>query len=150
MSVDVQVETTIERPLAVVAAFAIDPARAPEWYANIQSVEWKTPPPIGVGSQMDFVAQFLGRRLAYTYEVIELEPERRLVMRTADGPFPMETTYVWEPTAEGATRMTLRNRGNPSALYRFAAPVMERAMRRANTKDLARLKAMLETGGRRR
>ena len=145
MSVDVQVETTIERPLAVVAAFAIDPANAPEWYANIESVKWKTPPPVAVGSQMDFVAQFLGRRLAYTYEVVELEPERRLVMRTADGPFPMETTYVWEPTAESSTKMTLRNRGNPSAFYRFAAPVMQRAMRRANTKDLARLKAMLET-----
>ena len=145
MSVDVQVATTIERPLAVVVAFAMDPTNAPEWYANIESVKWKTPPPVAVGSRMDFVAQFLGRRLAYTYEVVELEPERRLVMRTADGPFPMETTYVWEPTAEGSTRMTLRNRGNPSAFYRFAAPVMQRAMRRANTKDLARLKAMLET-----
>ena len=150
MSVDVQVETTIERPLAVVAAFAIDPTKAPGVVRQHPVGGVEDAAPIAVGSQMDFVAQFLGRRLAYTYEVIELEPERRLVMRTADGPFPMETTYVWEPTAEGATRMTLRNRGNPSALYRFAAPVMERAMRRANTKDLARLKAMLETGGRRR
>ena len=94
---------------------------------------------------MDFVAQFLGRRLAYTYEVVELEPERRLVMRTADGPFPMETTYTWEPVEEGATRMTLRNRGTPSGFSRVAAPIMERAIRRATTKDLARLKALLET-----
>jgi uncharacterized protein YndB with AHSA1/START domain len=150
MSVDVQVGTTIDRPLDVVAAFAMDPAKAPEWYVNIRSVEWKTPPPVAVGSRMDFVAQVLGRRLAYTYEVVELEPERRLVMRTADGPFPMETTYTWEPAGEGTTRMTLRNRGNPSSVFRFAAPVMERAMRRANTKDLARLKAMLEAGGRSR
>ena len=92
MSVDVQVETTIEQPRAVVAAFAGDPTNVREWYANIKSVEWKTPPPVAVGSRMDFVAKFLGRRLAYTYEVVELEPERRLVMRTADGPFPMETT----------------------------------------------------------
>jgi hypothetical protein len=144
MGVDVEVETMIERPTAVVAAFAGDPTNATEWYANIKSVDWQTPPPVAVGSRMDFVAQFLGRRLAYTYEVVELEPERRLVMRTADGPFPMETTYTWEPAGEGRTRMTLRNRGNPSGFSRVAAPMMERAMRRANTLDLARLKALLE------
>ena len=148
MSVDVQVETTIEQPPGVVAAFAGDPTNVTEWYANIKSVEWQTVPPVAIGSRMDFVAQFLGRRLAYTYEVVDLEPERRLVMRTADGPFPMETTYTWEPVGEGATRMTLRNRGNPSGFYRVAAPIMERAMRRATTKDLARLKALLEAGER--
>ena len=146
MAVDVQVETTIGRPVDVVAAFAGDPTNAPGWYANIRSVDWQTPPPVGVGSRMDFVAHFLGRRLAYTYEVVELDPQRRLVMRTADGPFPMETTYTWEATSDGGTRMTLRNRGNPSGFSRVAAPLMERAMSRATTKDLARLKEMLEAG----
>jgi hypothetical protein len=141
--VDVQVETVIDRPPSEVAAYAGDPTNAPEWYANIRSVDWQTPPPVAVGSRMDFVAQFLGRRLAYTYEVVELTPER-LVMRTADGPFPMETTYTWSPAGAG-TRMTLRNRGNPRGFARIGAPVMERAMRRATTKDLARLKALLES-----
>jgi len=144
MGVDVEVETTILQPPAAVAAFAGDPTNATEWYANIKSVDWRTPPPVAVGSRMDFVAHFLGRRLAYTYEVVDLEPDRRLVMRTADGPFPMETTYTWEPAAEWATRMTLRNTGNPSGFSRVAAPIMQRAMRRATTKDLARLKALLE------
>ncbi len=146
MAVDVQVETTIGHPVDVVAAFAGAPTNAPGWYANIRSVDWQTPPPVGVVSRMDFVAHFLGRRLAYTYEVVELEPQRRLVMRTADGPFPMETTYTWEATSDGGTRMTLRNRGNPSGFSRVAAPLMERAMSRATTKDLARLKEMLEAG----
>jgi len=144
MSVDVEVEATIERPREVVAAFAGDPTNAPTWYANIKTVQWQTPPPVGVGSRMDFVAQFLGRRLAYTYEVVELEPGRRLVMRTADGPFPMETTYTWEEAGEALTRMTLRNRGTPSGFSRLTAPMMERAMRRATTKDLERLKSLLE------
>ena len=144
MSVDVEVETTIQRPAETVAAFAGDPTNAPEWYANIRSVRWQTPPPVAVGSRMDFVAQFLGRRLAYTYEVVALEPGHRLVMRTADGPFPMETTYTWEAVGESATRMTLRNRGNPSGFSRLTAPMMERAMRHATSKDLRRLKAMLE------
>ena len=143
--VDVVVETRVERSVADVAAYAGDPTNAPDWYANIREVTWLTDPPVAEGSRMDFVAQFLGRRLANTYEVVELVPGERLVMRTADGPFPMETTYTWEPAGEGATRMTLRNRGRPSGFAGVAAPVMERAMRRATTKDLARLKALLES-----
>ena len=146
MRVDVQVQTTIELPVGPVAAFAGDPANAPEWYANIKSVDWQTPPPVSIGSRMDFVAHFLGRSQAYTYEVVELEPDRRLVMRAADGPFPMEATYTWEATSDGSTRMTLRNRGNPAGFSRFAAPVMKLAMRRATTNDLARLKTLLESG----
>ena len=139
-----QVETVIGRPVPEVAAFAGDPTNAPEWYANIQRIDWLTAPPVEVGSRMVFEARFLGRQLAYTYEVVELEPDSRLVMRTADGPFPMETTYTWEPAGEGATRMTLRNRGNPSGFGGLAAPLMERAMRRATSGDLARLKRLLE------
>ena len=145
MDVDVQVETTIRRSPAEVSAYAGDPGKAPAWYANIRSVDWRTEPPMGLWSRMDFVAQFLGRRLAYTYEVVEWVPGERLVMRTADGPFPMETTYTWEPAGDGGTRMTLRNRGTPSGFSRVAAPVMEMAMRRATTKDLARLKQLLES-----
>jgi hypothetical protein len=97
-----------------------------------------------VGSRLAFIAHFLGRRLAYTYELVELVPGERLVMRTAEGPFPMETTYTWTPDGENRTRMTLCNRGEPSGFGKLAAPVMAAAMRRANTKDLARLKAILE------
>jgi uncharacterized protein YndB with AHSA1/START domain len=145
MGVDVQVETTINRSPAEVSAYAGDPGNAPAWYANITSVAWRTEPPMAVGSRMDFVARFLGRTLAYTYEVVEWAPGERLVMRTSDGPFPMETTYTWEPAGDGGTRSTLRNRGNPSGFARVAGPAMEKAMRRATTKDLARLKEVIES-----
>ena len=64
-------------------------------------------------------------------------------MSTDQGPFPMETTYTWEDAGDG-TRMTLRNRGEPSGFASVAAPLMARAMRRANAADLARLKTLLE------
>jgi uncharacterized membrane protein len=142
--VDVHSETVIRRPRDEVAGYAGDPANAPEWYANIDSVEWRTPPPLGIGSRLDFVARFLGRRLAYTYEVVEHVPGERLVMRTAEGPFPMETTYTWDAVDEGSTRMTLRNRGRPSGFSGLVAPVMAAAMRRANRADLVRLRGLLE------
>ncbi|MGC5022004.1 SRPBCC family protein [Micromonospora sp. DT47] len=144
MAVDVVTEVVIDRPVAEVAGYAGDPGNAPAWYLNIESVEWLTPPPLRVGSRAAFVAHFLGRRLAYTYEIVELVPGERLVMRTAQGPFPMETTYRWQPEGEGHTRMTLRNRGEPSGFAAVAAPVLAAAMRRANRKDLAMLKQLLE------
>jgi uncharacterized membrane protein len=142
--VDVLTEIVIDRPVADVAAFAGDPRNAPEWYVNIKSVEWKSLPRVEVGSRVAFIAQFLGRRLAYTYEIVEVVPGARLVMRTAEGPFPMETTYTWQAAGERSTRMTLRNRGEPSGFSKIVAPVMAAAMRQANRKDLARLKALLE------
>ncbi len=144
VTVDVVSEIVIDRPCDEVAAFAGDPDNATAWYANIAAVEWRSPRPLAIGSRISFEAHFLGRRLSYTYEVKELVTGERLVMSTREGPFPMETTYLWEPAAGGGTRMTLRNRGEPSGFSRIAAPMLAKAMRRANRKDLERLKALLE------
>jgi uncharacterized membrane protein len=145
MAVDVQTEIEIARERSAVAAYASDPGNAPAWYQNIESVEWRTEPPLAVGSRLAFVAKFLGRRLAYTYEVVEHVPDERFVMRTAEGPFPMETTYTFQDAGDGGTRITLRNAGQPAGFGKIAAPVMARAMRQANTKDLRQLKTILES-----
>jgi uncharacterized membrane protein len=144
VAVDVLTEIKIARPRDEVSAFAADPSNATAWYKNIKAVEWETQPPAVVGSRIRFSARFLGRALDYTYEVRELEPGRRFVMANAQGPFPMETTYTWEDAPDGATKMTLRNRGEPSGFAAVAAPVMTRAIRKANNADLRRLKSLLE------
>ncbi len=145
MPVDITTSIEIARPRRVVSAFAADPTNVPRWYANIQSVEWVTEARLQVGARIAFVAHFLGRRLAYTYQIDQLVEGERLVMRTSDGPFPMETTYTWEDTADGGTRMLLRNSGEPSGFSRLASFIMVPAMRRANRKDLALLKSVLES-----
>ena len=144
MPVDVLTEITISLPAEVVAAYAGDPSNAPEWYANISSIRWETEPPLRTGSRVAFTAQFLGRELAYTYEITEFVPATRLVMRTAQGPFPMETTYAWQPVDDSSTQMTLRNRGEPAGFSKLAGPFMAAAMRRANRKDLRKLRSILE------
>ena len=143
MPVDVVTEVEIARPRGEVAGYAADPDNATAWYGNIESVEWQSVRPLQVGSRLAFVARFLGRRLAYTYEVREHVPGERFVMSTAEGPFPMETTYTWADAA-GGTSMTLRNRGKPAGFARVAAPVMARSIARANRADLERLKEILE------
>lgn len=144
MAVDVETSIEIARPLLLVAAYAVDPDNATRWYANIKQVTWQTAPPLRVGTEVAFVAQFLGRRLAYTYKVMEFEPGSRFVMSTSEGPFPMTTTYAWADTATGGTRMTLRNQGQPTGFSNVVAPIMASAMRKANNKDLEALKDVLE------
>ena len=145
MVVDVLTEITVARPIATVAAYAADPDNAPTWYENIESVRWKTDPPLRVGSEFEFVAHFLGRSLKYTYQVREFVPEERLVMRTSEGPFPMETTYTWRVVNATSTRMTLGNRGGATGpLARLLGPLEAFAVRRATRKDLARLRSILE------
>ncbi len=144
MSVDVLTEIEIGRPRHEVAVYAADPDHAMDWYENITAVEWKSPKPVAVGSTVAFVASFLGRRLSYTYEIREIAPDERFVMSTSEGPFPMETTYAWRDAGPGRTTMTLRNRGEPAGFTAIAAPMIAAAMRRANRKDLAKLKSILE------
>ncbi|MEQ1856706.1 MAG: SRPBCC family protein [Longimicrobiales bacterium] len=143
--VDVVTSIVIDAPRNVVAAYAAEPSRAPEWYENIESVEWRGAPGLREGAKVAFVAHFLGRRLSYTYEIVAHRPGEHLIMRTSDGPFPMQTEYTWSDVAGGSgTKMTLRNHGEPAGFGRIGAPLMTMAMRRANRRDLERLKDVLE------
>ncbi|MEI4770980.1 SRPBCC family protein [Psychrobacillus sp. FJAT-51614] len=142
--VDVFTEIKIRSSVNTVSEYAANPDNAPEWYVNIDSAEWRTQKPLRTGSLIAFKAKFLGRELAYVYEIKEFIPGKKLVMSTANGPFPMETIYIWEAIDENNTLMILRNRGNPTGFSKMFAPFMSLMMKRANKKDLRKIKTILE------
>jgi hypothetical protein len=141
--IDIKTDIIIHRPKHIVSAYASDPDNAPAWYVNIKSAEWKTPKPLSAGSHIAFVAHFMGKQLSYIYEVIEMS-DNKFVMQTAQGPFPMRTTYEWEALDNNRTRMSLSNSGKPAGFSKLFAPFISMMMRRANKKDLQRLKHVLE------
>lgn len=143
--VNVLTEIIINKPIDKVAEYAANPDNAPEWYVNIKTAEWKSSKPLTVGSLITFKAQFLGKQLEYTYKIKEFIPGQKLVMRTAEGPFPMETTYTWQTVDNNKTRMTLRNAGRPSGFSKLFAPFMATMMKKANRKDLKKIKEILES-----
>jgi uncharacterized membrane protein len=144
MSTDVQAETFIERPRSEVAAYVTDWRNDPTWIRALSDVRLVTDGPIGVGSQVERVASFLGKRIEYVNEIVELEPDRRLVMRSVKAPFPMTVTYEFED-ADGGTLVRIRTHGDASGFYRVAGPLLLRAVKRGLEGDLAKLKAVLES-----
>jgi uncharacterized membrane protein len=144
MSVDVTSEILIERPPGIVSAYVSDPANAPTWHDHIKSAGWKSAPGVHPGSRIAIVAEFLGRKLEFVYEIVDFTAGEKLVMRSIEGPFPMETTYAFEETRDGHTRMTMRNQGQPAGVSKLMTPMIVTAMRHAGEKDLARLKNILE------
>ena len=144
MTVDVTSEIEIKRWVPEVASFATNPDNVTKWYSKIKSVEWKSPRPLRVGTRIAFVSRFLGRKIVTTYEVMEFVPSERLVMRTLDAAFPMETSYTWKPAEMGGTLMILRIRRKLDGLMHWFKPLVALAMGYANRRDLGRLKALLE------
>lgn len=143
--VDVSTSIVIDRPLSVVAGYTMNPLNAPAWYQNIRSVRRLDQEDFRLGSRTAFEARFLGRDLSYTYEVTTLLQDQELVMATAQGPFPMRTTYKFETVSPTATRVELRNDGEPQGFSKLLAPLIQTMMRRANMADLRALKKTLES-----
>ena len=143
VATDVRVEQRIERPRAEVAGYVTDWRNDPTWIKALTGVRLLTEPPLRVGSQVERVANFRGRTIAYVNEVAELEPGSRLVMKSVEGPFPMTVAYEFEAAGDG-TLVRIRAQGDATGFYRLAAPVLSRAVRRTITADLKRLKKLLE------
>jgi uncharacterized protein YndB with AHSA1/START domain/uncharacterized membrane protein len=143
MPVDVIATETIDRPCDEVAAYLRDPANDTSWIGGIRSVRLMTPGPVAIGSQVERVASFLGRRVEYVNEITELTADR-LVMRSVRSPFPMRVTYGHRRAGGSATEVSVRVEGDASRFYALLAPLLGVAMRRSIARDLRNLKRVLE------
>ncbi len=140
---DITAETTIAASRDRVAAYAMDPQNDPVWIGGIKRVEVLGTGPIEKGSTVRRLASFMGKRIEYVMEVVELEPGRRLSMHAIRSPIPMDVTYSFEDTPEG-TVARIRVEGEPTGAYRLAGPFTPSMVRRPVAGDLKRLKRIME------
>ena len=143
MPVDVTAIGTIARPRDEVAAYLRDPSNDTSWIGGLRSARLLTPGPVTVGSQVERVASFLGRRIRYVNEITELTDDQ-LAMRSVRSPFPMRVTYGHHDAGGAATEVSVRVEGNAGRFYALAAPLLGVAVRRSITRDLRNLKRVLE------
>jgi uncharacterized protein YndB with AHSA1/START domain len=146
VSTDVRAETVVARPRDEVAAYAMDHRHDPVWIGGIREARLVGDAPFGVGSRVERVAGFLGRRIEYVLEVTALDPGSRIVMSSVKAPFPMTVTYEFAD-ADGGTRASVRVQGDASGFYgRLTGPLLSPMVRRNITGDVRRLKRVLEEG----
>lgn len=145
MNLDVTAETTIACPRDLVAAYVFDNSNDPIWIGGISRSELEGEPPIRVGSRVRRTASFLGKRIEYVNEVERLNPGLLLEMRSVEGPFPMQLTYIFADVDSGSTTAGIRVQGDPGKLYTVAGPVMRRQVQRSISRDLRRLKSIMES-----
>jgi uncharacterized membrane protein len=143
MAVDVTATGTIDRPRDQVAAYLRDPANDTSWIGGLRSARLLTPRPVAVGSQVERVANFLGRRVEYVNEVTELT-EERLAMRSLRSPFPMRVTYGHRHAGNGTTEVSVRVEGDAGRFYALLGPLLGLAVRRSIARDLRNLKRVME------
>ena len=140
---DVTAETTIGAGRDRVAAYAMDPRNDPIWIGGLKQVEVLTEGPIEKGSTVQRIASFMGKRIEYVMEIVELEPGRRLGMHAIRSPFLMDVTYTFEDAGAG-TQVRIRVEGDPGGAYRIAGPLLPAMVRRPVAGDLKRLKRIME------
>jgi uncharacterized membrane protein len=145
MAVDVTATGTIGRPREEVAAYLRDPANDISWIGGLRSARLLTPGPVAVGSQVERVASFLGRRVEYVNEITELNGER-LAMRSVRSPFPMRVTYGHRDAGGAATEVSVRVEGDAGRFYAVLGPLLGLAVRRSIGRDLRNLRQVLEDG----
>lgn len=123
--------------------YVSDPDNAPEWNANVQSVEWKTAKPARLGSRIAFTTRFLRRLRTYTYEITEWVPLEYITLKAGNGPFPVRK-ISFRSLREESARVTLYYSSKASRSSRLFSRFTAWAIRKAARRDLKHLKAILE------
>jgi uncharacterized membrane protein len=147
--VDVSTEIIINLPKEKVVEFASDPRNVPNWCTHIKSVEWNNETPLRAGAKLVFNERIMRRPQQHVYEVVEIIPGQKVIMKSQSNGMRMETTVAWQAISENTTCMTLRNRGVPLAFSKSIAPLLKLAIRKASRRNLKQLKRMLELNYRR-
>jgi uncharacterized protein YndB with AHSA1/START domain len=142
----VEVNTHIKRPVEEVFAYIEDLGRMPEWI-DILSASVPSERPTRLGTRVANHVHLLGRDFENTLEVVEREPNRRLVLKT-DLPFAVTATYLLEP-GDGGTGFTtvLEVQPGASTFFKFGEPILAAVGRRRFKGHLRRLKKRLEAAG---
>jgi hypothetical protein len=143
VSTHVDESIEIARPAGEVARYIFDWRNDPEWIGGISEARLVGEGDFGLGSQVERVASFAGKRIEYVLEVEDYEPGALLAMRSVRGPFPMTVTYEVTDNRGGA-RARVQVEGDASGFYKLAGPLLNLQAKRSIAADLKRLKGLLE------
>lgn len=142
----VSVKREIDRPAEEVFAFFADASNNPEWQKGMESCNWISDPPIGVGSTYRQKARFLGREVVSTFEVTGFESGRVIQIQTIESTFPIRVSRRVDPTGRETCRVRAEISGGPDkGILVFLGPLMASLARRSIERDYDRVVELLES-----
>ncbi len=131
----------IERPVGEVFPFLADLENLPKWNCFVTQVRKLSQGPIGAGT----IYHQVRKTDEQTLRIVELEPQRRISVKTISKSFPrLEMELIFE-TRDAGTLLTDRwklETGRPALLERFAI----QRVRSAVHENLTKLKELMEKG----
>ena len=140
--IKVESSVLINKPVAVVFAFASDNANTAKWQGGVESVIPDGPPNV-VGSKYTEVRRFMGQEMKSTLEVTAYEVNAKWGAKVLKGPVPFEVTATFEDVG-GATKMTTHVEGEPKGFFKVAEGMLQGQMEKSLQEDGLRLKSILE------
>lgn len=143
---EIEASIDIDRPAQEVFDYLADMSNNPRWQQGQQSCTWTSEPPLRMGSTYDQKAKFLGFSIVSSFEVVELEPGRKIRIKTTGGNMPIDVTRMVERRSDDRCSVSALIKGKPPLVLRLAGPLMTKMARSNIRKDYQRLKALLEGG----
>ena len=147
--VRVQHSLIINEPVETVFRALADFEAEPRWQPAVLETKLDPAGPIHIGTRTLQKRKFAGRAITTIGEIVEYQPNARIVSRsTPDNPPPtFETSYEVEPTGPDGqgTHLTYTIELNGTGIFALIAPFMKGSLTKEVTTRFATLKTMLET-----
>lgn len=141
----VQHSVTIDQPVEQVFAFITDTRNTTRWQPLISEARATLEGPAQIGAQVTEVRTFIGRKMESTYEIVELEPNKRMVLKSVGGPFPYKGTITFESLGN-ATKVTFEAETETRGFFKLADGMIAGSMRKKWETNLSTAKQVVETG----
>lgn len=119
-------ETSFTTPWPVERVFdyMADFTNTTEWDANTERATCLTGDALALGARFEVVTRFGGRTMTLTYETVEFDRPRRVVLRTQAGPSEIRDTMTFVPLEGGeGTAVSYRADILPSGAAKLLDPV---------------------------
>jgi len=137
----VEISLHINRPVAEVFKYLNDPTKMPEWNSTIEkAIPSETP--VKVGTRIRSRLRMLGRKIEGTYEVVELEPNKRVVTKSQE-PFPWKAIITFQ-AENGGTRLVSAAEAELGGFFKLSEPIFARIMKKQLQAQYETAKELLE------
>jgi uncharacterized protein YndB with AHSA1/START domain len=134
----------VDRPVGQVFAVFTDTKNQPQWDAGLLEACLTPDGPVSVGTKITEVRKFMGRTSENTGEVIEFEPNTRIIRKSVDTSMTVLGTVTFAAT-QGGTKVDWRWDLQLKGLFTLIGPMIATSMKKGSETSLRGLKNLLES-----